>query len=779
MSYNYATDGGLITANNDYTFYDPTNASSIYISESIDAAAASLQVGVDKFETQFIEIGSSDITTTIYGDVNMTHALNVSSLSVNNGFSVAGQTTLNILTATGQTTLANASVTGTLYVGNQTRLISETTGMTIKPDRTDSLSGNLELKTTHGSYNVPNGQGTSITDGGFTFRSTNADGTAGNNLLRIQNITTGVFTYPLVPSGTNLKNNFTPYDILTGTIAVSTEENTYTYTGQNGTIITNVMVRESLSYRFTFTVKKSNTVNNPNIWFYPGSGDNIVLTPTLGTEYKTYSYIFKALATSVTYISLNYYTPGGQLVTGGTISYTHFSLEPIYETTVNDLGVNNLTATGTSTIIGGKLGIGTTNPLNTLHIADGNNTSIRIGPVNNIGFSVNTHELGLTRSTYSIGFSGYRDQQTSRMASKISSINKQTYGGTIDRWIVQSSDLAFYTTNVDNITGEIDSSTEKMRIRDNGNVGIGTITPAYLLHVASSAAMVALTSHYYLIPPISTYNTTVSGTKLGEPSTGIAFSYAGPNNINSVSIKGDGYIVTGTGFVAESDRRIKTNIVDVDDDRALLDIRLLKPKTYTYKDVLTRGTKPVYGFIAQEVKEVLNYAVYTHTETIPNVYELTTFLGDTLTLAFNTTDFSRDASGALFPKLKVKTREGKDEFVNILEIIDEHTVRVDKDLTDWGGQLGGTLDASGQMIPGDKIFVFGQEVNDFHNLNKDAIWTVTTAALQEVDRQLQAEKQKVLELQSALAVETQKTAQIETTLSSVMARLEALERTAS
>jgi hypothetical protein len=45
--------------------------------------------------------------------------------------------------------------------------------------------------------------------------------------------------------------------------------------------------------------------------------------------------------------------------------------------------------------------------------------------------------------------------------------------------------------------------------------------------------------------------------------------------------------------------------------------------------------------------------------------------------------------------------------------------------------------------------VYGQEVNDFHTLNKDAIWTVATAALQEVDRQLQAEKQKTSALQTA------------------------------
>jgi len=55
----------------------------------------------------------------------------------------------------------------------------------------------------------------------------------------------------------------------------------------------------------------------------------------------------------------------------------------------------------------------------------------------------------------------------------------------------------------------------------------------------------------------------------------------------------------------------------------------------------------------------------------------------------------------------------------------------------------------------------GQEVDDFVTLKKDAIFTVTTAALQEVDRQLQAEKTKV--------------ANLEAQLSSVLARLDALE----
>ena len=65
------------------------------------------------------------------------------------------------------------------------------------------------------------------------------------------------------------------------------------------------------------------------------------------------------------------------------------------------------------------------------------------------------------------------------------------------------------------------------------------------------------------------------------------------------------------------------------------------------------------------------------------------------------------------------------------------------------------------IYPGTQLFVYGQEVDDFVYIKKDAIWTVATAALQEVDRQQQADKLRITEL--------------ETQLASVLARLDALE----
>ena len=42
-------------------------------------------------------------------------------------------------------------------------------------------------------------------------------------------------------------------------------------------------------------------------------------------------------------------------------------------------------------------------------------------------------------------------------------------------------------------------------------------------------------------------------------------------------------------------------------------------------------------------------------------------------------------------------------------------------------------------------------VDDFHTLKKDAVWTISTAALQQVDRELQEEKETTAELETQLA----------------------------
>ncbi len=54
-------------------------------------------------------------------------------------------------------------------------------------------------------------------------------------------------------------------------------------------------------------------------------------------------------------------------------------------------------------------------------------------------------------------------------------------------------------------------------------------------------------------------------------------------------------------FTTSSDARIKTNIVDIDDDTALQKLLLIQPKKYEYIDKVERGNDNVYGFRAQQI----------------------------------------------------------------------------------------------------------------------------------------------------------------------------------
>ena len=115
-------------------------------------------------------------------------------------------------------------------------------------------------------------------------------------------------------------------------------------------------------------------------------------------------------------------------------------------------------------------------------------------------------------------------------------------------------------------------------------------------------------------------------------------------------------------------------------------------------------------------------------------------MSDSNVITFTNFDTSNLESNAMV--LKVFDMDDTEHLINITEVIDGHSIRVDEVLTEW------TED--------DKIFVYGQQVDDFVFLKKDAIFTIATSALQEVDRQLQAEKTKVASLEARILALEQK-----------------------
>jgi hypothetical protein len=182
--------------------------------------------------------------------------------------------------------------------------------------------------------------------------------------------------------------------------------------------------------------------------------------------------------------------------------------------------------------------------------------------------------------------------------------------------------------------------------------------------------------------------------------------------------------------------------VDVEDDQCLQKLRLIKPKQYTYKDTKDKGTEPVWGFIAQEVAETLDYAVDKMVKAIPNVYKLASVSNDGLVLTF-------DEPVNLEPtnKLQLKTLVSEEHDVIVSQVLSPTSIRLTEELTEE--HHTGTL---GEESIVRKVFVYGQYVDDFHVLKKDAIFTVAVSALQEVDRQQQLHKNKISTLEGRMSI---------------------------
>ena len=303
---------------------------------------------------------------------------------------------------------------------------------------------------------------------------------------------------------------------------------------------------------------------------------------------------------------------------------------------------------------------------------------------------------------------------------------------------------------------------DRIKITSTGNVGINITSPSYPLHIEKTVS--------------DNFSGGTQGVRWLDY-TRDQFEHNGNKTMNT-SIYTTGSIITSDFFAALSDRRIKKDIIELNDDTALEQIRLLKPATYKYKDFVNKGSEEIIGFIAQEVLEAIPQAVRILTGEIPNVLLMGSSSIDSsgnqiITIPeYDTSTLEQDASGNIFSKLKIIIDENntdKELFVNILEVVSATELKVE------------ILDSEITELPSE-VFIYGQEVDNKHVLVKDRIFAVATSALQEVDRQLQAEKVKTASLETQLSDEKTKVATLESenaTLKSqvadILTRLSALE----
>ena len=228
------------------------------------------------------------------------------------------------------------------------------------------------------------------------------------------------------------------------------------------------------------------------------------------------------------------------------------------------------------------------------------------------------------------------------------------------------------------------------------NVGIGTATPGFRLEVGGG-----------------TNSVTITGWQLYSVGTS---SYPGP--WDNLCAKFNGGLWSTHYYMTSSDIRIKEDIQDILDDTALQSILSIEPKTYKYVDKLNRGDKKVYGFIAQQIREVIPEAVSIQVSYIPNIYLVADYIDSVITLSSQPTKVIIKMND----KIKCYDKDNKEILVEVIEVIDDLTFRIKEiEYTDT------------------KIFVYGTFIDDFHTLNKDYIFTLNVCATQELHRRIEAQ----------------------------------------
>ena len=170
---------------------------------------------------------------------------------------------------------------------------------------------------------------------------------------------------------------------------------------------------------------------------------------------------------------------------------------------------------------------------------------------------------------------------------------------------------------------------------------------------------------------------------------------------------------------AVSDRRIKKDFTPSNAAHDLSQLMRLRVTDYKYKDVIGKGDVWKKGFIAQEVAEIEPEGVYHDTGVIPDIYapaQRTQLEAGTLHLVM-------EQAHGLKPGDKVRIM-GDDHQEDLLVQATPSTSTFS--VSNWTHKAP------------EKVFVYGREVNDFHSVDYNRIFTMNISATQELARRVES-----------------------------------------
>lgn len=289
-------------------------------------------------------------------------------------------------------------------------------------------------------------------------------------------------------------------------------------------------------------------------------------------------------------------------------------------------------------------------------------------------------------------------------------------------------------------------------------IGNGTNATGFLQ--GNSFLQIASSTNIALMPQLNGHgrvgiNTTnprapldvVDNVGVPTPNQYAAWAYytLGFNNFNPVDLEGgaSGYTIPNvsiiasnrilaTEFDAYSDARIKDIIGITNSAKDLTTLNELHITDYTMKDKAKYGSSLFKKVIAQDVEKVYPQVVSKHTDFVPNVYQLASKVvktGKYYELSFVNKHNISDSATKLRVLLPL---EGMKE-ISIVSIPSKTTVIVNAD-----------------EIKSDKIFVYGEEVNDLRTVNYEGLTTLNISATQELSKLVEEQNKKIAAMEREL-----------------------------
>ncbi|MCE2863246.1 MAG: tail fiber domain-containing protein [Opitutaceae bacterium] len=316
--------------------------------------------------------------------------------------------------------------------------------------------------------------------------------------------------------------------------------------------------------------------------------------------------------------------------------------------------------------------------------------------------------------------------------------------------------------------GEVDTAntvTERMRIDSSGNVGIGTSTPGAKLHVAGGVKIDAANT--------IEFGAGVSGKgvdagkiariydRLGigtssprvpfEIASNVAFT-SGPQRYfksdqsltttsstvsDNTSILASNWITSAQGFLAYSDARIKTVVGRSLGSRDLQTLLGIEVTDYRHKDTVLYGDRISKKVVAQQLERIFPEAVTRSTDVVTDIFLVAPVNAGWVELA---TDLKKGE--------RVKVISENDEKI-VTEVLEVAPGRFRTE----------------RLPEGNKVFVYGREVDDFRSVDYEAIAMLNVSATQEIKREKDAEiaalSKRVAELEAKDRARDAKFASIE------------------